>query len=191
MRRELASRVLVFAGFSASLRVGEKFLRLRRAAAVRSQCMVAMPTSCRRLTAWCGRAFAGAASASAAWRASASSSSSAASSRLAEACACGHRKRRPTIVGSSRGAARAARRAARHCSPRGILASADYYLPPHARQQYFVSTRQAPFSVVSDSACAGACTCFFKDFALRHLKTRKIFWPRGADGHRAECELVL
>ena len=83
LRRAQFCRVL------ASLRVGENFPRLRRAAGCEVTVRRCYVAACRRLTACCGCAFAGRAYTSGTWHASASSRSSAAST--AAGCACASR----------------------------------------------------------------------------------------------------
>ena len=141
--------------------------------------------------------MAGMAFASAAWHAAESSRAHAASA-AACACACAElwTQGSRSALGSRRrvGWLRRARVPPRP-PLRRLLHAADYFL-------------LAPYSTCARAAFCGCslvdrtvetslrlrgCTCFSKDFALRTLKTRKNFRPRGADrtstAHRPELAL--
>ena len=141
--------------------------------------------ACRRLTAWCGYAFAGTASASASTCASASSTSSAASGALCTTCdlsGCACTQDAGRLLGAARAAARRAPpRSARH----SLRLAVDHFLFScflYPTGAFFGRSRRAL------AGCAHVGFSRFSPFGAS--KREKFSGLAGAHGHSSR-ELAL
>ena len=143
----------------ASLRGGEIFLRLRRAARCEVTVRGRHAIACRRLNALCGIAFAGTTRAPVACRAMLPRRRARVRHQLRwRVRVWTHRTARP--LSAARAAARRAPpRPARH----SLRVAVDYFL---LRAAFSIQwARWRVFRSISTCACGHVCICFFKDFA--------------------------